>query len=98
MPYGIFEAGMQWLCTIQDWLLREYRAERVVGVEPLFYKRGEDGRTNLLIAKFLDNFLISRTNPDVEKFLNNFNERFKLGKVGMSSKAQLFGMSFDQER
>lgn len=39
LPFGIIEAGRQWLCAIEDWMLQEFGAERTYGVEQLFHNR-----------------------------------------------------------
>lgn len=58
LSYGIVEAGQQWLCAIEEWLVTTYKAERITGVDQLFLKKGEDGRIILLIAKVVDDFFL----------------------------------------
>lgn len=40
LPYGMVEAGRQWLCVIKPWLLQRCGANQVSGVDQLFNKKG----------------------------------------------------------
>lgn len=82
LPYGIVEAGRQWLCAIETWMTSVYKTGRVPGVEQLFYKKGENGRLELLIAKVLDDFFMAGFPSAVGAFTNALNNRFQLGHVG----------------
>lgn len=91
LPYGIVEAGRQWLCAVENWLLREYRVSRVSSMEQLFYKRGESGSVELLIAKVVDDFLVAGQPSVVEKFLKALGTRFILGHVKKSRDLTFLG-------
>lgn len=88
--YGIVEAGRQWLCVIENWLPKTYKAERSVGVDQLFHKMAEDSKINI-VAKVVDDLLTSGNEKDVSNFLERFNERFKLGKIDDGSKLKVLG-------
>lgn len=55
LPYGLVDAGRQWLIKIESWMIEEYGLERVFGVSQLFIKRRES-RIVLIIAKVTDDF------------------------------------------
>lgn len=58
LPYRIVEAGRQWLCVVENWIMYEYGMELVSGVDQLFFKRCADGSIGLLISKVLDEFFV----------------------------------------
>lgn len=59
LPYGIVEAERQWLCAIQISLLNTYEMERVLGIDQLFVKRTSHGAICRMMAKVVDDFLLS---------------------------------------
>lgn len=42
LPYGIVEAGRQWMLTIEHWMLTAGGMSRVFGISQLFVKRNEN--------------------------------------------------------
>lgn len=96
LPYGIVEAGRQWLCAIEDWLTRKYNMNRVLGVEQLFYKKGEDGKINILVAKVVDDFLIAGTTEAIDSFLEALGQHVKIGHIGRSDKLKFLGCCVTQ--
>lgn len=91
LPYGVVEAGRQWLCAIRVWILRAYKGERVAGVEQIFYKKGEHGWIVLLITKVVEDFLIVGTDSAVLDFLYHLDTRFKPGQIGRGSTLKFLG-------
>lgn len=79
LPYGIVEAGRQWLWAIEDWMMHKYGMERVLGVDQLFTKRLPDSRICLLVAKVVDDFFLSGSENEIRQFFSCVNKDFKLG-------------------
>lgn len=56
LPYGIFETGRPWLCSIEFWRTKTYGMDHVVGVDQLFIKRSHDSSISLIVAEVIDDF------------------------------------------
>lgn len=91
LPYGIVEAGRQWLCSIESWMLKEYFMERVTGVEQLFVLRGAKGAINLLVAKVVDDFFITGPEVGIQRFFDHLNRSFTLGSQSIGRELKFLG-------
>lgn len=94
LPYGIFEAGRQWLCSIETRMLNTYEMERVQGMEKLFVKREKDGKVCLLVAKLVDEFLVISPPKVIDRFFQSLHKYFTLGVTnkGIDMKFLVFKM------
>lgn len=79
LPYGIVEAGRQWVCVIEEWLLKIYGFRCVREAEKRFYKRGGESRIALLVAKVVEYFLIADSPAQIRLFTEDLHAKFKLG-------------------
>lgn len=95
LPYGIVEAGRQWLCAIEQWMKECFLMNCVSGVDQLFVRRTEVGDIELLIAKFVDDFLISGTRDSISIFLREINLKFKLGSSSVGRQLKFLGCDID---
>lgn len=50
LPYGIIEAGRQWLCAVEAWLIRTYTVSKLITVDKYFYKNGGGDIVEFLIV------------------------------------------------
>lgn len=97
LPYGIVEAGRQWLCAVEQWMLEEYGLDKVPAVDQLFYKRGEDMRITLIVAKVVDDFIIGGFASEITSFLESLNKRFKIGRSNRGMNLKFLGCSISRE-
>lgn len=58
LPYGMADAGRQWLLRAEDWMMTTACMKRVEVVNQLFSKE-KDGDIILIAAKVIDDFLIA---------------------------------------
>lgn len=42
LPYGIVQAGRQWLCSVKQWMQNDYNLSQVFGGIQLFCERDQD--------------------------------------------------------
>lgn len=91
LPYGIVEAGRQWLCAIEDWMINVYKMERVFGVDQLFIFRIPDGTIGLIAAKVVDDFFLAGTDTEMKRFFENIDRAFKLGATSTYSNLKFLG-------
>lgn len=90
LPYGIVEAGRQWMIAVETWMLGEGGMSRVFGVSQLFVKRNASGSIILLVVKLSDDFLIAGKEAAIDKFLRKLQRRFVVGKI-VSGNHFMFG-------
>lgn len=95
LPYGIVEAGRQWLCAIENWMLSDYGMERVRGVDQLFVKRLPDTTIGLLVAKVVDDFLLAGIDSEIRQFLEHVHNAFTLGSTCIETKLRFLGCEID---
>lgn len=91
LPYGIVEAGRQWLCAVEHWMTTEYKLAQVFGGVQLFCERDENGRITMLVAKVVDDFLIAGKPASVEMFLDKLGSKFELGSVNRTDTHSFLG-------
>lgn len=65
LPYGIVEKERQWLYFVKLWITKSNRMEHVTYVNHLFIKRSQESSIFLIVAKVVDNFLISGDTPAI---------------------------------
>lgn len=95
LPYGIVEAGRQWLCVIEQWMLHEYEMELVFGVDQLFAKRGADSNIILIVAKVVDDFFVTGAESDIKSFFDNLDRSFSLRVTSRSLNLRFLGCSIN---
>lgn len=95
LPYGIVEAGRQWFCDIGEWMIKEYEMKRVFGVDQLFIRRVLNGSIGFLVAKLVDDFLLSGTESEITRFFDAIDKFFKLGVRYVGNKLQFIGCDMD---
>ena len=81
LPYGIVEAGRQWMKTVEDWMLNIARLQRVPGISQLYTKKDTTDRISLLVAKVTDDFLVAGQVEAIKQFMAKLQDRFIVGKV-----------------
>lgn len=81
LPYGIVEAGRQWMLTVEHWMLEVAGLQRIFGINQLFMKRDEHGKIRLLVAKLSDDFLVAGKTEDIDEFMRQLQLRFIVGKI-----------------
>lgn len=81
MPYGIVEAGRQWMIASEEWMIKEAGLKRVFGISQLFVKRNTNGKIVLLVAKLTDDFLACGNGPMLNEFFSKMQERFEVGMI-----------------
>lgn len=87
LPYGIVEAGRQWMLAVEDWMLNKAGLTRTPGVAQLFAKRtkhsNRSGKSKilLLVAKLSDDFLVAGTTAEIDSFMNALKTRFVVGRI-----------------
>lgn len=68
-----------------------YDAERVPDFKHLFYKKGENGRLELFIAKVADDLLMAGFPTAIANFTTALDQRFQLGHVETESILKFLG-------
>lgn len=91
LPYGIVEAGRQWLCAVEDWMLEKYNMQRVFGVDQLFARRRPDGNIVLLVAKVVDDFFMAGDLLEINHFSEHIDAAFKLGATSVDLHLKFLG-------
>ena len=81
LPYGIVEAGRQWLKTIEEWMLNVFKLERIFGVNQLFVRRGQGDKVILIVAKVIDDFIVAGPINEIQNFMHNLKKIFEVGKI-----------------
>lgn len=64
-------------------MLKTYVMERVLGVYQLFLKLCADKIVHIVVAKFLDDFLVSRWKSDIQKYCVHLYQSFSLGATNI---------------
>lgn len=95
LPYGIVEAGRQWLCVIEDWMMNVYFMERVHGIDQLLVLKLPDGSIGLMVAKVVDDFFLAGSVGQIPRFFEHIRRYFKLGSTSTANSFKVFGCSFD---
>ena len=91
LPYGIVEAGRQWMLTCENWLLSHLKFRRVPGVQQLFVHGKEGKHFTAIMAKATDDFLLAGDNTSLAWFKKQAQMRFKIGTVNEGNKINFFG-------
>lgn len=87
LPYGIVEAGRQWMLAVEEWMLNEAGLTRVSGVGQLFMKRTnlkhKSGKSKILliVAKLSDDFLVAGLHAEIDAFMDALKKRFIVGRI-----------------
>lgn len=81
IPYGIVEAGRQWMICIEDWMLTKGRLERLLGISKMFTRCNEKGKKILLVPKRTNDFVVAGTTKDIRQFMNAMGQKFVIGKI-----------------
>lgn len=81
LPYGIVDAGRQWMLTVEEWMLSTAGMVRVFGVSQLFVKQNNKGSIILLVAKLSDDFLVAGKLGGIDDFTRDLQARFIVGKI-----------------
>lgn len=90
LPYGIVEAGIQWLCAVEQWFTKSLKLRHAPEVDQPCYKRREDSSVSMFVTKVVDDFIIAGSRNMIQTFLHQLNYRFKLGHVKQNKKVQIF--------
>lgn len=65
LPFGIVEAGRNWMLAIEEWMLTHDSLEQFFGVNnQLFIRRSDLGRIVVMFAKLSDDFLVGSNLDD----------------------------------
>ena len=79
--YGLVNANAKWQSQSDEELLRN-GLQQFSCVPQLFYLTDRDsGKTTLLLAKIVDDFLLTGVHQVVTSFLRKFDAKFKFGTV-----------------
>lgn len=96
LPYGIRDAGRQWLIVFENWLINEMGFEILPGLPQVFVKFRKGGGTRvsddaakklsnieLIVGKLTDDLIIAGndSNNALTDFLSATQKKWKLGKV-----------------
>ena len=96
LPYGIVEAGRQWQKTVESWMLRDGKLERIIGLSQIFVERNTTGKVILIVAKVTDDFLIGGLVPAIKSFIYRMKLRFQIGKEVVDQKFLFDGCEIEQ--
>lgn len=94
LPYGMADAGRQWQMRAENWLLGKAGMERIDGVNQMFVRR-DSGRIKLLVAKVVDDFLITGRTEDIKAFMKELAEEFEVGKTAIGGAFKFNGCEID---
>lgn len=97
LPYGIVEAGRQWLCAVEHWMTNDYEMQRIDTVDQLFHKRGDNGDIVLFAAKFVDDFHIAGVIRTIDQFFKALDEAFTLRKVERGHEPKFLGCTIKRQ-
>lgn len=97
LPYGIVEAGRQWLRVVEDWMRTGAGLSQAFGVSQLFVQRGENGLVSLLVAKTVDDFLIAGQPQDIESFIKALSARFVVGNIEVGPRFTFNGCEIERD-
>lgn len=61
LPYGINEAGSQWVIVLEKWMLTEVGFGRVYVVRKMFVRRGADRVMQFIALKVTEDLLFAGT-------------------------------------
>lgn len=78
--YGLVEAGRLWQLSVEYWMEHVFSTETVGGLIQFFVARNDENKIKLLIAKVVDDFLISGEIEDIKDFHEEISKRFKVGR------------------
>lgn len=92
------EAGRQRLCAVEQWMKSDYKLSQIFGGLQLFCERDSDGRISMIVAKVVDDFIISGKYDAVESFITALSERFELGTVNRSDTHSFLGCRIQRSR
>lgn len=81
LPYGISEAGRQWLKVVEFWMNEHAELTSNPQLGRIFLKRNASAKITLIAAKNLDEFLISVFKQEVSRFNDRLCKRFQIGLV-----------------
>lgn len=94
MPYGMRDAGRQWLLKIEEWMVNDYEMERIPGVPQLLVKRSA-AQIKLLVAKSTDNLIVPGKSEDIRHFMRGSEKALKLGKLSIGGTIRFMGCEVD---
>lgn len=97
LPYGMVDAGRQWLLRVEDWLLGSAGMNRVDGVNQIF-TRTEGGRIKTIVAKVIDDFLVAGSTEDIKGFFKELSGEFQVGKTAIGGLFRFNGCEIDVGR
>lgn len=77
----VWEAGRQRAKIVENWILHVAEFELISNVTQLYVKRGENGKITMLPAKLTDYILLDGALNDFQRFMEQLDKSFKLGKL-----------------
>lgn len=89
-PYGLVDAGRQWVLKPESRMTIEGKPGSVLGV-PQFFTKKEGDTIKSITAKVTNEFQVSVKMEDVESFMNELQEAFVIGKVSVGGKFNFNG-------
>lgn len=98
LPYGIVEAGHQWLRANEQWLIDGYGLCKMQEIDQRFCKYGDDGRIGLFIAKVVDDFIIAGTRESIEDSIKALDSASKLGQICKEDELKFLGCNIWKEK
>lgn len=94
LPYGLTDAGRQWLLRAENWLLGDAGMERVDGVNQMFTRKHGD-KIKLIVAKVIDDFLVVGNTADIKLFFRELGGEFDVGKTAIGGAFRFNGCEID---
>lgn len=94
LPYGMTEAGRQWLLRVEDWMMTTADMKRVEGVNQLFVKE-KDGKIALIVAKVIDDFLIAGRTEYINDFIRELGREFVIGNTAIGGSFRFNGCEIE---
>jgi len=80
------EVGSQLQVTVEAWMMKELKMERICGLSQLYRLRDPKGNICLLVAKVTDDFLFAGTHQALQLFSKHAKDIFEIRNVFFDDK------------
>lgn len=94
--YGLVNSNAKWQ-VLSDRVFKDFGLKQSTDIPQLFYSKRNNG-LQLVIAKIVDDFLITGEQGVVDKFLSFFDQRYKFGSVSRGpGRLRFYGLDIIQD-
>lgn len=80
VPYGIVEAGREWMLASEAWMLTDVALARVTGISQIFVRRDTKGKLKLL-ANLMDDVLDEGKREELDDFIEKMSKQLEIRMI-----------------